>query len=53
MLRAQAWERAKGELNSMLHTFMSPENANEGQFDKFDEVLEIFIKDVEGNGLHE
>lgn len=53
MLRNQAWERAKGELRSMLWTFQSPANASEGQFKKFDAALEAFIEKVEGGGLHE
>ena len=53
MLRAQAWERAKGELRSMLWTYQSPANANEGQFDSFNEKLESFIGDIETRGLHE
>jgi hypothetical protein len=53
MMRNQAWERAKGELMSMLWTYQSPVNANEGQFEKFDHELHEFIRKVEQDGLHE
>lgn len=48
-LRAMAWERAKGELKSMVHTFWQ----NEYQFKKFNAVLEKFIEEVEDNALQE
>ena len=53
MLRNQAWERAKGELQSMLWTFKTPLNAGEGQFEEFNDKLEAFIAEVENGGLHE
>ena len=53
ILRAQAWERAKGELRSMLWTYQSPANANEGQFEAFNEQMELFISEIEREGLHE
>lgn len=53
ILRGQAWERAKGELKSMLLTFYSTHNANEGQFDRLDSMVEEFTKSVEDDGLHE
>jgi hypothetical protein len=49
VLRAQAWERAKGELKGMLHTFF-------GETEKFEELnylMSKFEKDIEDNGLHE
>lgn len=48
-MRAMAWERAKGELLSMLPTFF-------GEQEKYDELHKkvwAFIGDVEGNGLQE
>ncbi len=51
MMRSQSWERAKGELQAMLHTFSTPENAFEGQFDKLNAEVEGFIKRVEDDGL--
>lgn len=53
MLRGQAWERAKGELRSMLCTFMSPQNATAGQFEELDARIENLITSVEADGLHE
>jgi hypothetical protein len=47
-LRAQAWERAKGELNSMLHTYWN----GDGKFKDFDAALKEFIEKVEDNELH-
>ena len=52
LARNMAWERAKGELKSMLHTFWG-DTAIEGQYDKFDAKLEEFVTDIEDNGLHE
>ena len=53
MLRNQAWERAKGELKSMLWTYCAGANSRDGQFDKFDALLAEFVKEVEDNALHE
>lgn len=52
-LRTQAWERAKGELRSMMHTFWGDGYANQGQYDCLDEAVEKFVKDVEDHGWHE
>lgn len=49
ILRYMAWERAKGELNSMLQTFIN-------DYDKYNELkttIDDFIKDVEDNAKHE
>lgn len=48
-MRSMAWERAKGELRSMEHTFYS----GNGTFDKFNEAVTEFIKYVEDEGLQE
>jgi len=53
VLRAQAWERAKGELRAMLHTYHSPHDAREGQFDKLDAEIDRFVKHVESESLFE
>lgn len=53
IMRGQAWERAKGELHSMLPTFYGKDNARDGQFDELDELISKFIKDVEDGGLCE
>ena len=48
-MRHMAWERAKGELKSMGHTYWDQEEA----FEKFEAALDRFIEEVESNGLHE
>lgn len=48
-LRHMAWERAKGELRSMLHTFWNDAEQHEG----LSAATSAFIKEVEDNGLHE
>lgn len=50
-LRAMAWERAKGELKSMLQTFY-PDYGNGGEvvygkFNDLDECIKEFIEKVE------
>lgn len=49
-LRAQAWERAKGELRAVLQTYWAgtgdPQTA-----ERMQEVTEQFIKQVEEEGL--
>ena len=49
ILRYMAWERAKGELNSMLQTYVNDRE----KFDILKKTIESFIEDVEGNGKHE
>lgn len=53
VLRAQAWERAKGELKSMLCTYHSPDDARDGQFAEIDALIEQFIDDVERKDLQQ
>lgn len=53
MMRNQAWERAKGELKSILWTFHGKKDSFSGQFDKFEALLEDFVNKIEENGLHE
>ena len=48
-LRTQAWERAKGEMNSMLHTFW--EEAE--QCADLQDAMDKFVKEVEDNALQE
>ncbi len=50
--RSMAWERAKGELNSIRHTFLSGRSPL-GQFEAFSDTLDGFIEEVEAGGLHE
>lgn len=52
--RNMAWERTKGELRSMLHTFRSNGNNEEfNQYMKLDTKIKEFIDYVEGRGLYE
>jgi hypothetical protein len=48
MLRSMAWERAKGELMSMRHTFY-----NDHRFEEFDNALTTFVDAVESEALYE
>ena len=48
-LRNMAWERAKGELKSMLHTFWD----EKGNFEELDKEIKKFIKKIEDDGLQE
>jgi hypothetical protein len=50
LLRAMAWERAKGELRSMLFTY-APDNYD--TFQKVDKIFNQFISDIEDFGHHE
>lgn len=53
-LRAMAWERAKGELRSIYHTFFSDDVFNQpDQYDNFVKLTEDFIEQIESNGLNE
>mgnify|MGYP001579449888 CR=1 FL=1 len=49
ILRQQAWERAKGELNSMLVTYYWEDN----RFEEIENRIKEFIKNIEDDGLHE
>jgi hypothetical protein len=52
ILRAQAWERAKGELNSVLVTYYpdySKSDASE-EFEKADKLIRNFIRKFEDEG---
>jgi hypothetical protein len=48
-MRMMAWERAKGELRSMLVTYWN----NYEQYILMDSAIEKFIKEVEDNGWEE
>jgi len=45
-LRQMAWERAKGELRSILHTYWDMNPALE----RLEPVIENFITDIQENG---
>jgi hypothetical protein len=49
ILRMMAWERAKGELRSMLQSYVNDME----KFRCLQKTIEEFIKDVEYNGKHE
>lgn len=49
-MRYMAWERAKGEMRSMLATFWGSNNSSH---DKLDEAMKEFIAKIESEGLHE
>ena len=50
ILRYMAWQRAKGELRSMLSTYTG--SCDDAKIDALREAVEAFIEDVEGNGKH-
>lgn len=50
VLRAMAWERAKGELFAMTRTFYELEKE---QYASFKKEVTDFIEKVEGEGLDE
>jgi hypothetical protein len=49
ILRMMAWERAKGELRSMLVTYVNDMD----NYKRLEIAIEGFIKDVEDNGKQE
>lgn len=49
ILRAMAWERAKGELMSMLQTHVNDKE----KYDILKKAIKDFIRDVEDNAKHE
>lgn len=49
ILRAQAWEKAKGELKAVLQTYYQDGD----KFEKMNSSVNNFIEYVEYNGLHE
>lgn len=49
MLRAMAWQRAKGELYSILETY--PSQGEDEEFESFSAALENFINLVEDEGM--
>lgn len=49
-LRAQAWARAKGEIDAMLNTYWSETT---DKYREVDKVTRDFIKEMEDRGLAE
>jgi hypothetical protein len=53
-MRAMAWERAKGELHSMSHTYYSITYSEDAvKYNNFMEAFNKFVHTVEDKGLHE
>ena len=52
ILRSQAWERAKGELKAMEHTFYGSLNSRPEQYQELTGKVEEFIVAVEEHELH-
>jgi hypothetical protein len=50
-LRKMAWERAKGELTSMLQTYWSGPDYDDKRYQKLEEVLTDFFDEVESEAL--
>ena len=50
-MRAQAWARAKGELEAVLNTYWSEDEHGKQEFQKVDKLFEKFIGDYQGNHL--
>ena len=53
--RAMAWERAKGELNSMKHTYYGPTLPVDepSRYDRFVIAFDNFVSQIEDEGLQE
>jgi hypothetical protein len=51
-LRAQAWERAKGELHAVLQTYWDGYGADQ-KYREMDVAVRQFVATVEDNGLAE
>lgn len=52
-LRAMAWERAKGELKAIMHTFWSVDPSGVEKYESMRKAAEDFIAHVEDHGLAE
>lgn len=50
-IRSMAWERAKGEMRSMLHTYYSEFDGD--KFERFRVAMDEFVSLVEFNVLEE
>lgn len=51
--RAQAWERAKGELQAVLATFYGEASASPGQFEALSAAIDRLVEDIETHGWME
>ena len=52
ILRAMAWQRAKGELHALLQTYVNSGDSG-NTFEKMGAAVEAFIKQVEDEGWAE
>ncbi len=52
VMRMQAWCRAKGELDAVLHSYWG-DQGEDGSYQEMDKLTKQFIKAVEDNGLQE
>mgnify|MGYP001572798907 CR=1 FL=1 len=50
VMRNMAWERAKGEMEAMLTTYL---HSNGDNFERFNAAKKAFIKKIEDNGYQE
>lgn len=50
-MRTMAWERAKGEMQSMLHTYY--ESSTGDYFQQFNHAFREFVRKVEDHGWQE
>ena len=47
------WERAKGELRSMTHTFYDAMDGNMDRFEGFEKLMLDFVNKIEDGGYEE
>lgn len=52
-LRMQAWERAKGELHSLLSSFWSQTDEERDQYNELHNLVKAFISKIEEEGYAE
>ena len=52
-LRAQAWERARGELKAVLATFFVSRASRPGQYEELSDLINQFVKSVDDEELAE
>lgn len=51
LLRIMAWERAKGELRSILHAYYNVSPSGDDNFARMNLLIEEFISAAEDDGL--
>jgi len=52
-MKGVLWEEAKGKLRALVAVHGSYFNCDDGVYTEADGVVEAFIKEFEGDGLHE